>query len=194
VPPLPLVPLAVAGALGGFLAGRMFGQPEAGGGPAIAGGEGSPAPDSSLAGASGDVWDSWGTASLNFAGSEGVGELAGVLPIPPSPFVQPPAPAPTPTPMPAPMPAPSPTRYPAGAVAKIVATRIKNVWVLSNGVLVKHSYSAGFTFWGYIGPWASMRTSTGATATFARIVWASQSSMIGRYVHSGEPGLTVTKL
>jgi hypothetical protein len=189
MPPLPLVPLAVAGAVAGFLGGRVFGQPEAGGGPAIAGGEGAPAADSSLAGTAGDVWDSWGTASLNFAGSEGAGELAGVVPIPPAPYVQPP---PAPAPAPAPSGSTAPLCWPTGPARPTGSNRWFTVdsnhfrlFTYSGGKMYPGAYySLHFSAWA--GANVYVAVSTGGKATFAKILTGGHA---GKYVHTSDPGL-----
>jgi hypothetical protein len=194
VPALPLVPLAVAGALGGFLAGRVFGQPE-GGGPATAGGGGAPAADSSLAGSTSDVWDSWGTASLNFAGMDGAGSLAGVLPIPPGTVGEPPPPAPAPAPT-APPPSSSTTTTaiacwpghtrPPGAVGWVtISSSHFRLWTYSGGYAYPGPYgSLSFSAWDSAS--VTLRTASGS-ATFRKILSGVHA---GKYFHTSDAGIT----
>jgi hypothetical protein len=180
---LPLGPLAAAGAIGGFLAGRIFGQPT---GPA-AGGPATPAPaDSSLAGTASDVWDSWGTASLNFAGSDAAGALSGVTPIPPE---QPPPGSPVIPPPPSPSGSTAIACWPGhprpAGVNRWISVRSSHfrLWYASGPGTVKPGPYGTQNFDSWAWPNVTLKTSTGGTATFAKI-------RTGVYVHTSDVGIS----
>ncbi len=112
-----------------------------------------------------------------------------------------PAPAPTPAPSPAPAPAPAPTPAPAapapskptGAVYRVTARGLRALYSSGAGGMTRHTYSAGYTFWGYTGGNVTAHVVGDGSATFRRIIQSSVPH-VGLYIHTSDAGLSWTKV
>jgi len=140
------------------------------------------------------LWQSFGGGSTDFSGQfTGPG---GVLPPYSTPGPgQPGDPILPPVAPPAPAPAPSaplcwtygPAR-PAGATrwVKVLSTHFR-LYTLTGGAAVPTVYfSANFSAW--LGGNVTLKTTSGGTATFAKIL---SGGHLGKYLHTSDPGVTI---